>query len=110
VSNHIIVCNDDTRIPLGQHKHKCDCGTTFFHNQSEEFMQTHLNHEEYHEAHACPSCGNDVRKRYFHTKEEEEACLLEVMRLQENPVELILAGLFGFLLEGQSKHSGELQQ
>ena len=76
---------------------------------SEHDLQTQLSHEEYAEAHTCPMCSADVRERYFHSDEEREACYAAIEELQANPIELLVAELFGVLLEGKSIHSGEFR-
>lgn len=103
MTDGVVVCSDETRIPLGQHKHKCDCGTTWFHNMSEREAQIELSGDEYDAMHNCPNCGNNVRKRYFHNDEERQACYEAIDAIQARLVESLLVDLFG----GRSSHSDE---
>lgn len=104
--NGVVVCSDDTRIPLGQHKHKCDCGTTWFHNMSEREAQMNLSGAEYNAMHDCPNCGNNVRQRYFHTSEEREACHEAIEAVQ---FDHIVEGLLNMLFSGESSHAGDFE-
>lgn len=106
MSNSRVVCNEDTRIAHGLHKHKCKCGCVWFHD-IDEFDMQFLGRAKYREAHCCPSCGKENREKFFHNDEERKYSHAATCALHE--VAAIMDMISDFVennsIEIQSNHS-----
>lgn len=49
-------CSPEGRSPIGKHKHLCDCGTIWEHDDALPLL---CSESENREAHTCPDCGRE---------------------------------------------------
>lgn len=56
-------CSPDERtVGHGSHKHRCDCGATWKHDDD---LPAFCTASEFAKAHTCPECGADVRWKHY---------------------------------------------
>jgi hypothetical protein len=58
-----VTCKPRDDVGEGFHKHRCECGTTWKHTDDVAYSDC-VSHDQFIEAHSCPSCGEKVFDKY----------------------------------------------
>lgn len=66
------LCDKDEFVGEAFHKHLCECGTCWKHALDVVACPQHRLEHDYKFAHACPSCGKQVREKHWSEAEKKE--------------------------------------